>query len=298
MTVDTPLKQLARSAAEESGTEPSALPLLIDLLFADKALGFWHALKQPMKGLINEEDASRQLTELTPPLDAIGEQLRDAVDLEDTALVLRLLNALAILEANRDLFFLPQASADDKVTHLPLFTPMAVLHLSILNILHSLAFENSIPAAAHLRYLCHTTAERYLAYAQEAVSDAVAWRTDQLDITCTPMRSAMFGGPNLQITCVDSHTHQTVVDEMCTAYPGIMNTLLQRTVDRVTLYEERLHHKAALFWEIQVLDVLSEWNDEKKEMKMPAPPDNISGILDDALYLIFQDIGRSMQGLL
>ncbi|BCS94765.1 hypothetical protein DSLASN_03970 [Desulfoluna limicola] len=297
MTIDSPLKQLARSATDPTETAPPLLPILTDLLFADKSLGFWHAIKKQMKDLINEEDASRQLAELADPLAAIGDQLRGADEREVAELSLRLINVLKILEANDALFFLPQATAEEKVTHLPLFTPMAVLHLSTLSLLHTLAFNNSIPASAHLRYLCHTTAQYYLTYAQQAVSDAVTWRTNQLNITCTPMRSAMFGGPNLQVTCVDDHTQRTVVDEMCTAYPGTMNPMLQRTVARVNLYEERLHRKASLFWEIQVLDVLSEWNDRKTEMKRTDPPDSVHGILDDALYLIFQDISRSMMGL-
>ena len=297
MTIDSPLKQLARSATDPTETAPDLLPLLTDLLFADKSLGFWHSLKRQMKGLIKEEHTSRQLAELSQPLAAIADQLRDANELEISELAPRLLNVLEIIEANHSLFFLPQATAEERVTHLPLFTPMAVLHLSTLSLLHTLAFNNSVPASAHLRYLCNTTAQYYLSYAEQAGSDAVSWRTNQLNITCTPMRSAMFGGPNLQVTCVDDHTQRTVVDEMCTAYPGTMNPLLQRTVDRVNLYEERLHHKASLFWEVQVLDVLSEWNERKTEMKRPAPPDSVHGVLDDALYMIFQDVSRSMMGL-
>jgi len=297
MTIDSPLKQLARSATDPTETAPPLLPLLTDLLFADESLGFWHDLKKQTKDLIKEEHASRQLAELAVPLATIAEQLQGTDELEASDLPTRLINVLEILEANYSLFFLPQATAEERVTHLPLFTPMAVLHLSTLSLLHTLAFNNSIPASAHLRYLCSTTAQYYLTYAQQTVSEAVTWRTNQLNITCTPMRSAMFGGPNLQVTCVDDHTQRTVVDEMCTAYPGTINPLLQRTVDRVNLYEERLHHKASLFWEIQVLDVLSEWNDKKTEMKKTTPPESMHGILDDALYMIFQDVSRSMMGL-
>jgi len=292
MPVDTPLKQLARSVAEDAGPEPSVLPRLIDLLFSDKSQAFWHNFKRSMKDLINEELVSRQLDDLSPPLTAIENLLRDATDHEDTAPSSRLLNALYIIEANRALFFLPDATADERLTLLPLFTPMAVLHLSILGLLHALAYTCNIPAAAYLKYLCNSTAQTYGIYARQSVADALAWRTNQLHITCTPMRSAILGGSNLQITCVDSHTGHTIVDEMCTAYPGALNTLLQRTIDQVSLYEEQLHWKNVLFWEHEVLDVLSEWTDEKPKERRPAPPDMISECLDNALYLIMQDIGE------
>ncbi|SCY60745.1 hypothetical protein [Desulfoluna spongiiphila] len=296
MHVESPLKTVARSVADDQGPEPSALPLLIDLLFADTSMPFWHAMRRPMKSLLSEELAARQWDELAAPLATIGGLLRDTEDVEDPALSSRILNALDILEAHRPLFFLPDATTEERLGRLPLFAPMAVLHLAILGHLHTLAYSSSIPAAAYLRYLCNSTALTYGDYARQSVADALAWRTDQLKITCTPMRSAIPGGPNLQVTCVDSHTGRTIVDEMCTAYPGVINTLLQRTVDQVSLYEEQLHWKIVLFWEHEVLDVLSEWTEEKPEEKRPAPNDMISERLDDALFLIMQDIGNAMTG--
>jgi len=296
MPVETPLKTLARSVADDSEAAPSALSLLIDLLFTDRTMPFWHALKRPMKGLLNEELASRQFDELAAPLNTIRGLLRNKEGVEDPALSSRLLSALDILETNRDLFYLPEATAEERIGRLPLFAPMAVLHLAIIGHLHTLAYSTSIPAAAFLRYLCNSTAQAYAVYARQSVSDALAWRTAQLKITCTPMRSAIPGGPNLQVTCVDSHTGHTIVDQMCTAYPGVVNTLLQRTVDQVSLYEEQLHWKIVLFWEHEVLDVLSEWTDENPQEKRPAPQDMISERLDDALFLIMQDMGNAMTG--
>lgn len=107
MTIDSPLKQLARSATDPTETAPDLLPLLTDLLFADKSLGFWHSLKRQMKGLIKEEHTSRQLAELSQPLAAIADQLRDANELEISELP-RLLNVLEIIEANHSLFSSPR----------------------------------------------------------------------------------------------------------------------------------------------------------------------------------------------
>ena len=297
MPVETSLKPLARSVSDGSGLAPSALPRLTDTLFADKALPFWHAMKRPMKGILNEELASRQLDELTPALQAIGSLLLGSGKDETEPYATRLLKALDILEANRPLFFLPDATAEKRIERLPLFAPMAVLHLAILGQLHAMAYATSIPGAAYLWSLCNGTARTYAAYAEQSVGDALAWRTERLQITCTPMRSAVPGGPNLQVTCVDTHTGHTIVDQMCTAYPGVINTLLQRTVDQVSLYEEQLHWKIVLFWEHEVLDVLSEWTGEKPEEARPAPRDMISERLDDALFLIMQDMGNAMAGM-
>ena len=296
MTIDSSLKQVVRSATEPTGPHPAILPLLTDLLFADNSLSAWQSLTHPMKGLIKEEFASQQLAELAAPLSAIGSLLRGDDAPGTSSLPTRLLTALKILEANSSLFFLPQATPHERLTRLPLFTPLAVLHLFILRLLHTLAFTTDNPTIEHTSHTCDTTARCYIAYAQQSVADAVTWRTDQLDITCTPMRSATHGGPNLLITCVDTLTSQTIVDELCTAYPGISNNRLQRTVDRISLHEERLYHKAALFWETQVLDVLSEWNEQEKKRPAPTAPNSINERLDDALYLIIQDMYGSMAG--
>lgn len=294
MIPDTPLRLLARSAAKNTDTDPSGLSPLTDLLFGDASPGFWHSLDRPLKGLLDEGLAPRQLADLAGPLASIGDQLRGTVPPTARDFPERLLAAREILEKNQSLFFLPQATPDERLHRLPLFAPMAVIHLTILGFLHTLALAHEVPGVAHLRHACDATAHSYEAYARQSVDDALAWRTDRLSITCTPMRSAMYGGPNLQITCIDTHIHQTIVDEICTAYPGTWNPLLQRTVDRISLYEEQIHRNAVLFWDAQVLDVVSEWNEKKERRETPAPPNRVEGLLDDALYLIMQDLGRAL----
>ncbi|WP_300672228.1 hypothetical protein [Desulfoluna sp.] len=277
------LTKLSRAAALESEAAPAMLPLLLEVLFDDAFLSLRQRLSPPMSDLVEKRHILRQRSELEGPLAAIRDLLRDSRALDSEELSVRLQEACHVIEAHRALFFLPEATAEKRCARLPLFTPMAVIHLSILRLLPSPAFAE----AAHT----------YLAYAHQAVADALAWRTDQLKITCTPMRSAIHGGPNLQIVCVDTRTGQTIVDEMCSAYPGTLNPLLQSTVDRIRFYEERLHWKSFLFWEHEVLEVLSEWKEDEKKEEKPAPIDRMAEHLDDALYLIMQDIGNTMTGL-
>lgn len=295
MPTASPLKQLARSATEQTDPSP-LLPRLTNLLFPDAALGFWHSLKPPMGGLLQEDLAPRQLKGLSKALTAIGDRLRRADGLGQAEQTAMLLRALDILEANRALFFLADATAEERLTRLPLFTPMAVLHLCILGLLHT----RSLPGEARLRDL-GTTTHHYRSFARQSVADALAWRTNRLQITCTPMRSAIPGGPNLMVSCVDAHTGHTIVDQICPAYPGTPNPQLQRTVDQISLYEEQLHWKIVFFWEHEVLDVVSEWKGKEEKEKgekgeRPAPPDNISRHLEEALFLIMQDLGGALSG--
>lgn len=294
MPTASPLKQLARSATEQTDPSP-LLPRLTNLLFPDAALGFWHGLKPPMDGLLQEDLAQRQLKGLSKALTAIGDHLRRADGLGEAEQTAMLLRVLDILEANRALFFLADATAEERLTRLPLFTPMAVLHLSILGILHNRDRPHSGPSAPPLRDL-GTTANHYHTFARQSVADALAWRTNRLQITFTPMRSAIPGGPNLMVSCVDAHTGHTIVDQICPAYPGTPNPQLQRTVNQISLYEEQLHWKIVFFWEHEVLDVISEWSKEKEKGKRPAPPDNISRHLEEALFLIMQDLGGALSG--
>ena len=293
MTIDTPLIQLSLAAAERKST-PAILPLLTGLLFADKSLSFWHDLKASTRGLLSEPHAAHQLSKLTNPLNAIGTLLRRADDLEGTPLSTTLRTILKTIEAHEPLFYLPGATPQERIERLPLFAPLAILHLSIMGLFNTLTAPLNSPMPIPFQRTYDTTALRYVDWAQNAVSDAITWRTDQLQVSCTPTHQEIQGGPNLNILCTDTHTRQTIVNETCPAYPGSTNPLLLRTMDRITLYEERLYHKACLFWETGVLDVLSPWTKTDQKRQRPAPPNCIEAPLDDGLYMIMQQMGSPL----
>ena len=292
MTSERSLQQLSETAA--CGVpDASILTRLTRLFFDPPHLSWWHQRNHASQAYLDPETTSRHLDLLTPLLLATADDLIAGEGLEDDELYHHLIQAEARLSSASPLFCPERGNDKEKRGCLPFFAPMALVHLALLELLCALAkvwMANDLPTK---KRRLKETASSYTAFAKEGIVQATRWRTAQLEVACTPLKQTLPGTPNLQVTLKDKFIGRTIVDEMCPAYPGRLNPLLQRTVDRISFYEERLHFKALLFWENQVLDILSVWNDQMS-FEMPQPPNTVDDLLDDALYQVMQGLSGSM----
>lgn len=286
------LRQLSTEAADTTAA-PSLLTGLTRILFDPPEFAFWTDHIQSARGFVEPKLCQGTLERLKPFLTTLFDDLVCGEGLEDEALYRHLIKAESRLAQG-----LPkdEKSEGEVCAALITFAPLALCHLIFLSLLCQLSTIHDQKTHASWMAKLEKSIKAHLNFGTNGLLTAVAWRTAKLRFACKPTRPSNYGGATLTVQLTDTLIGRTIVDEACPAYPGRANPQLQRAVDRATLYEERLHHTALIFWENRILDILSPW-EKGFTLNIPQAPDTMGALLDDALYAVMQDLSRMMMGM-
>jgi hypothetical protein len=261
-TTQKQLRDLSSDAAKKIPYVGTIAGPLVKILWVIDTPSLWDQIKNEVEEFVDKKLVVNNYNALSLRLTGYNRVL-DSLKNKSAKLQYSELKTLqTTILADSPLFMSTKAS--DKVASelLPLFTPMALIHVMVRNLIAGMSEQMESDPNDQLALIqdYETLKESYVKYGEEKTATATKWRTDQVVISRTESSGSFINGQKtttIHVKCEDLFKKKVIINaDHLTNYDPFGAGKDMKTANN---YKSDIEKRTRTYWDEQVTDVLKLW---------------------------------------
>jgi hypothetical protein len=256
------LRDISSDAAKKIPYVGTIAGPLVKILWVIDTPSLWDQIKNEVEEFVDKKIVANNYAALSLRLSGYSKVL-DSIKNKSAKLQYGELKTLQTTILADSPFFM-STTASDKATSelLPLFTPMALIHVMVRNLIASMSEQMESDPNDQLALIqdYETLKELYVKYGEEKTAIATKWRTELVTIARTDRTDPSLNGTKITTTrvkCEDLFKKKVILDATHTAnYDPFGAGKDMKTANN---YKSDIEKKTRAYWDEQVTDVLKPW---------------------------------------
>lgn len=259
------LRTISAEAAKKIPYVGSVAGPLVKVLWVIKEPSLWDQIKDQVGAFVEKKLVEQRLNALNAKLKGYASTLDFICTLEGKSQFTDLKAFQIVLETDRYLFYETSGNNDVVRQTLPLFTPMAVIHVMVSNLVASLSDEfekvESNRKAFNAKY--ESLKKEYSDYGYQSAVNTANWRINLVEIS-SKTETTHFSGQSINYTtlkCYDRFENKTIVDRKYSQFE-FKDQISDN--NKMNNYKKSIAGQTREYWEDTVLSKTTNWGSPAK----------------------------------
>lgn len=259
------LRAVSAEAAKKIPYVGSVAGPLLKILWVVKEPSLWDQIKDQVGAFVEKKLVEQKLNALNAKLKGYASTLDFICQLEGKSQFSDLKAFQIVLETDRYLFCDVSGTSDSLRHTLPLFTPMAVIHVMVSNLVASMAdeFEKSVSNKNVFNAKYESLKMEYANYGYDSAVNTANWRINLIEISSKTQTSHISGQSfsTTTLKCFDRFEGKTIVDKNYSQFEFVDQT---KDSMRMNNYKKTIANQTRGYWEDTVLSSTLNWGSPAK----------------------------------
>jgi hypothetical protein len=256
------LRDLSSDAAKKIPYVGSIAGPLVKVLWVVNEPSLWDQIKNEVEEFVDKKIVANNYAALSLRLAGYNKSLK-YLENKSGKLQYEELNRLQHSILVDSPFFMSTTASDKAMSELlPLFTPMALLHVMVRNLIAGMSEQFESDPSNQLAFIqdYETLKESYVNYGEEKTATATKWRTELVVISRTESSGTFINGQKIttvHVKCEDTFKKKVIINaDHTTNYDPFGAGKDMKTANN---YKSDIEKKTRTYWDEQVTDVLKLW---------------------------------------